>query len=469
MSNDIMNHSRRGCVGGGISLLAASAFTAKGAPASKPINRDRPTWDLKQKFGCKGDGSDEQGRLADAFTQAAAANSDLFAPAGIYAHSGTLTLNGVQLSGVGQSSEFRALNPKSGAIYIRGALGGLAALSVTSPNAKERQSNYDCCGVVFVQASQFKATNITVVGAEAAGILLHDSSNGFVSNTSVSKTLADSLHMTCGTRNITVVNPVATDCGDDSVAVVSYIKQGKICQDITVHGGRSYRSGARGYTVVGGRRVHFISPYIEASQCAAIYFASESSYDTYGCQDCWATAATANGCVTRPNLRHGALMVYGRTGTAQAGSETLSLLAQDCGFIRPVVKGAGAGIRAAIALDPGSIRGVCASGHFSDLRGGGINAIDIGGADAVVKNNYAENIGGALINLNINASGTIIDENNSGRNLCQDVWRKCARNYQDAKGVTLLDIRGGHDDVPASVRPLCLALDKAHYSIVGYH
>lgn len=359
-------------------------------------------------------GTDNQAAITASSATALALGLPLVFGPGIYCHSGLLTFTSLSVSGCGTTTILAALDPSNACCIFTGTSPRFKDMTVTAPATSARDSSYNAIGVLFRDATDFVHEGIHVDLVGNAGSLFDNCQDGWVEFPKATNTKADSLHFTNGCKRIGVAEPYAADCGDDSVAIVSYVSSGTLCEDITVHGGRSYRSATRGYTCVGGRRIKFITPYVEASQAAGIYIASESSFGTYGNEDCWAIDPTLHNCVQQAGISQGAVLINGRAGTATADGVTVSLDSHGCGVVDPVVRGAGPGMRAAVCFDPGSINPILRGGTFFDLQAGvGINTnvLDIGGAGAQIDTPYAENVSGVFLNLNTTAAGVVIERN----------------------------------------------------------
>jgi hypothetical protein len=106
-----------------------------------------------------------------------------------------------------------------------------------------------------------------------------------VSDCSVANTLADGIHITNQSRQITIRANRLADTGDDAIAVVSYNKDHAACHDVLVANNHVTRAGSRGLAVVGGQRVSVSDNVVDGCRNAGLYAASEPAYDTLACQD----------------------------------------------------------------------------------------------------------------------------------------------------------------------------------------
>lgn len=140
--------------------------------------------------------------------------------------------------------------------------------------------------------------------SSAAGILMVRADRFLIANNTVSRTLADGIHMTNGSKNGRVLNNTVRETGDDMIAVVSYADGGnaalnkastlkaewtqrldtRLDKNILIAGnsvGGQY--WGRGISVVGGEKVTIARNRIDNAPIgAAILLAREANYQTFG-------------------------------------------------------------------------------------------------------------------------------------------------------------------------------------------
>lgn len=140
--------------------------------------------------------------------------------------------------------------------------------------------------------------------ASTAGILMVRADRFVIANNTISRTLADGIHITNGSRNGRILNNSVRETGDDMIAVVSYIDTGnpalnkasdvtgdwrkrldeRMDKNIIIAGntlGGQY--WGRGISVVGGEKVTIARNTIDnAPISAAILLAREANYQTFG-------------------------------------------------------------------------------------------------------------------------------------------------------------------------------------------
>lgn len=138
-------------------------------------------------------------------------------------------------------------------------------------------TRYDVGGV--------RLEGFTVDGSHAAGVFLYGVEDYLVRDVLVKNTRADAFHNTDGSRRGRFRSCTAQEVGDDGMAVVSYAGgPAPVCEDIDVQGHRVRNSYARGLSVVGGRNIHYTDCHVDGSFAAGAYIASETSYNSYGCE-----------------------------------------------------------------------------------------------------------------------------------------------------------------------------------------
>ena len=168
-------------------LIAASALCG-GVATARTIEIDV----TKAPYNAVGDGiADCTDAINHALADAAKASpkATVRVPAGAFAHSGQLYVDGVTLSGVGTASVIRSTNPNSSAINLRGDGASIENLEIDCPSAATRLS----CGWqtgIFVQATNFRVRDIgignkTTMGSPSAGILCLGASHGIISSNTI--------------------------------------------------------------------------------------------------------------------------------------------------------------------------------------------------------------------------------------------------------------------------------------------
>jgi hypothetical protein len=135
---------------------------------------------------------------------------------------------------------------------------------------------------IFVSASGYRSTGVTIDGSHAAGYLFFGASDFVVERPVVRNTRADGIHMTYGSHDGKIVSPLVQNVGDDGVAVVSYAGAGfsgePVSRRIEVSSPRvEGQTHGRGLTVVGGEDVTFTNVYVQGSAGAGVLIGVEGN------------------------------------------------------------------------------------------------------------------------------------------------------------------------------------------------
>ncbi|KAB0686576.1 right-handed parallel beta-helix repeat-containing protein [Burkholderia territorii] len=227
------------------------------------------------------DGSDQADALQKAFDSLRAGQRLVIAP-GRYAvgHSLAVTVPQTVISGYGAT--LAATNPADQTIEMRGAgstlvgvtLAGTGTTRLTTPESTK----------VEVTGSDVQILGVTIQGGASAGIFVFGGNGIAIVGNTVRATLADGIHTTYGSTNVLVQNNTVAGTGDDLIAVVSYLGDGRLSGNVLIdHNAVSGNAWGRGITVVGGQAVTISNNTVDAVEKAAgILVAQEDSWKTYG-------------------------------------------------------------------------------------------------------------------------------------------------------------------------------------------
>ncbi|MCA8425323.1 right-handed parallel beta-helix repeat-containing protein [Burkholderia seminalis] len=227
------------------------------------------------------DGSDQTDALQAALNALQAGQTLILAP-GRYTVSRSLSVatSGVVVSGYGAT--LVATNPSDQTIVMSGA--GSTLVGVTLVGTGTTRLTTPASTKVEVTGTGVQVLGVTIQGGASAGIFVFGGSNVAIVGNTVSATLADGIHTTYGSTNVLVQNNTVKGTGDDLIAVVSYLGDGRVSSNVLID--RNTVSGnawGRGIAVVGGQAVTISNNTVDGVQKAAgILLAQEDSWKTYG-------------------------------------------------------------------------------------------------------------------------------------------------------------------------------------------
>jgi len=292
-------------------IAAASSFFLVGFFGlqiyAKAQSIDRPSPIIVHADSNKADWQDDLQRI---FDKAAKSGRPVRLQSGTFRHSDLLTLHGIDVSGEGASTVLEGTTPNKSAVVLTDSGAKLSNMKLVFKATG--RSAYDESALVLARGAQnFTIGNLTMDGSDSVGIFVQGSSKGTIENNDISNTLADSIHITGGSSDITVRNNTTHNSGDDGIAVVSYEKNGKRVEHVTVYDNSVlYNKYARGISVVGGEDVDIHDNTIACDKgYAGIYIASEEVFHTYGVSNVKVTHNAIKGCGGK-KIWHGAVMIY---------------------------------------------------------------------------------------------------------------------------------------------------------------
>jgi Ca2+-binding RTX toxin-like protein len=262
-------------------------------------------------FGAVGDGrTDNRGALQRAFDQAKATGQDVYIPAGVFAHSGTLTADGIKIAGAGEGSVLKATQQGQEALILHGSGAELSDLRMEGVGGP-RINTYEAVGVLVDHAQNFRIENVHIQGTSGAGIIATASSQGYIANNIVENSGADSIHMVVGSHDILVERNRILHSGDDGISVVSY-QGGGMVSNVTIRDNEVlYNEWGRGITAAGGRDILIEHNNVVggAADRAGIYVSAEAEWGTESAHN---VRVSGNTITDAGGLSsgHGAILLY---------------------------------------------------------------------------------------------------------------------------------------------------------------
>jgi parallel beta-helix repeat protein len=265
-------------------------------------------------FGALGDGvSDNARAFQDAFNYAAANKCGVFIPAGTFAYSGVLTVNGVAITGSGAQSILMPLEPANEAIMLTGNGASIAYLVMVS-HATTRLTTPQSAMIWASGATNYRVQDVLINGSASVGVFSLSSSSGIIANNTVENTLADSISQIEGSNHIVVSGNSVVNSGDDGISNVSYAQHPEV-HDITVQGNTVTNNAfGRGISVVGGATISITGNNIteNVTGLSDIYIAAESEWNTLGVSN----VIVSNNTLIDGGPKQGTVTIYNSQGSA---------------------------------------------------------------------------------------------------------------------------------------------------------
>lgn len=322
------------------------------------------------------DGVDDTAALQGALDSLQAGDTLVFDLPGVYQHNLALYVRraDVTVDG-GGTAELRGTNPDSQAIMIQSD--GIEVRRLIINNVTDKRRTAPWHAAISVYSANSGATRLhrisilrnnlrgdgstgTATQAAASGGIFVYNADGFViASNNVTRTLADGIHLTGGSRNGRVIDNFVEETGDDGIAMVSYLGANwRTYADADVNWLRNtqawgqvnniYVKGntvkhnywGRGIAIVGGRDITIDNNNIDGvRRSAGLYIAREWEYNTMGVNNIWvrgnqvkniATTPTSptfaptgpgfvdlnNKLAVPPNSGHGGIEIYGGISAA---------------------------------------------------------------------------------------------------------------------------------------------------------
>ncbi len=227
------------------------------------------------------DGSDQADALQKAFDSLKTGQRLVIAPGRyVVGHSLTVSVPQAVISGYGAT--LAATNPADQTIVMSGT--GSTLVGVTLVGTGTTRLTTPASTKVEVTGAGVQVLQVTIDGGASAGIFVFGGNGVAIVGNTVHATLADGIHTTNGSINVLVQNNTVTATGDDLIAVVSYLGDGRLSSNVLIdHNAVSGNPWGRGIAVVGGQAVTISNNTVDGVQKAAgILVAQEDSWNTYG-------------------------------------------------------------------------------------------------------------------------------------------------------------------------------------------
>lgn len=299
----------------------AAASSCEVVPATVPNTSTRSARDWGAVPGDSGDDTVALQRALDGLSY----GQGLQLESGVYRISKSLHIRkaGITLKGA-SGATIHGTNPDDQAVLIEADDVTVRNLTFTAVTDKRRNAprhariavarglpNYAGYGVVrntTIRDNRIIAAGApgtsTANSASTGGIMMLNADRFLIARNFISRTLADGIHMTLGSRNGRVLQNTVQQTGDDQIAVVSYRLGGnpvlgsaaqmkddwdaqkayRYAHNILIAGNSlSAPYWGRGMSVIGGERITFARNKLDNMPLTAgILIAREASYQTFG-------------------------------------------------------------------------------------------------------------------------------------------------------------------------------------------
>lgn len=308
--------------------------------------------------GARGDGiTDDSDAIQRALDRLEGGGTLLFPP-GTYLQSRVLVVehDDVRVEGA-PGATIEATREDEVAIVLRGDRTAISGLTLTAPAAAARLGALEHHRIVLEAGSGQQVQGNHVVGGPAAGIFVYGASGFTVADNDVERTKADGIHLTAGAADGRVVGNRVRQVEDDCVAVVSYIQDDAVVHDVLEEGNTCTDIvRGRGFSVVGGQDITIRDGRIDGTWAAAVYLASEGSFDTYAAHRVQVVGNRISRANTEAELGHGAIMLVARPGRARLRDATVSLRNEDILLADNTIDATVASIADIVLLGPHQVR-----------------------------------------------------------------------------------------------------------------
>jgi hypothetical protein len=267
-----------------------------------------------EDHGAVGDGvADDTTALENAILALSTGKALYLSPGRTYTHTTVLTIatDGVGIIGAGKLLGTAEL---TSALKITGDKVFVSDITVETVST-QRLHPYENQRFLADGANGLVAVNVKSVKSSGTGFFLTRCDGFTLINCSAEDSWGDGFHITGGSKNGTLVMPLARRTGDDGVAVVSY--EGKsdpgLCENIdiirpvvldqTVRG--------RGVTVVGGKNIRYHHIFVDRCWGPGVYFGCEPYGDnpTHGIDGAIVSGGTVRRAHFTSDIGNGAILV----------------------------------------------------------------------------------------------------------------------------------------------------------------
>jgi parallel beta-helix repeat protein len=233
-----------------------------------------------RSYGAVGDGvTDDYGAFAACTTAAISAGVPVVVPPGDYVLGTSWVCDGLKgVIGFGAVSKITATHVNGAILRVVNVTGGIYRdLKLVGAGVIRDSDNY---GLFTELCDGILIDNVEVSVTAAVGIYNYNLTNSRITNCYVHDTLADGIHVTKTSSDVTISGNTVESSGDDAIAVVDYSAHDAYVDGITITGNTVRSSGARGIANIGASNVTISGNVITTTTAQGILVSEDGVYGT---------------------------------------------------------------------------------------------------------------------------------------------------------------------------------------------
>jgi parallel beta-helix repeat protein len=233
-----------------------------------------------RSFGALGDGAtNDYAAFAACTTAAIAAGVPVVIPPGHYKLGTSWTCDGLKgIVGFGAASKVTATHTVGPIVKVENVTGGVYRdFNLVGAGSIRDSDNYglftELCDAILID-------NVEVSVTASAGIYNWNLTNSRITNCYVHDVLADGIHVTKTSSDVTISGNTVENSADDGIAVVDYLAHDAYVDGITITGNTVRNGGTRGITNIGASNVTISGNVITTTASQGILVSEDSGYGT---------------------------------------------------------------------------------------------------------------------------------------------------------------------------------------------
>ncbi len=285
-------------------------------PNPTPVPRPTPVVVSVSDFGAKGDGvTDDTAAIQRALASMHSGETLVFPAGRTFVHASSLSVvaSGTRLTGGGV---LLASDERNSKLLVRRVNNTtIDNLTFKVQRTTRRWAEYEKMGIVLLETNGSRISDVTIEGTGSAGLYVGKSRYFALNRIAVKNSRADSIHITEGSHDGVINDPVVTNSGDDGVSIVSYRDGSPPVTNVTINNPRlTGQVWGRAFAVVGGTNIAWHNIYAEGSSGASVYIAAEREWNTLNCTNIMVDGGSIVAANRNAAVDHGAVMMYNSAG-----------------------------------------------------------------------------------------------------------------------------------------------------------